>query len=138
MREIKFRAWDKIRGCIVNSEAIDSLTVYGVNEKLGIDFEIEHDLPSGNYHEDISRNPDQCILMQYTGLKDTKGKEIYEGDIGKIYKRPNGQIRWASGGWFLDWGDRGEYVHHDDLAKSFNFKIIGNIYENAELLRTEI
>jgi len=66
MREIKFRAWD--------SENNEMIQVYGAW------FEEQ-----GNYHEtDLALIG--YFLMQYTGLKDKSGKEIYEGDIIKIDK----------------------------------------------------
>jgi uncharacterized phage protein (TIGR01671 family) len=63
MREIKFRAWDKEEGIM--------LTWYKWAD------EIKDAIPYDAGDEWTER----CILMQYTGLKDKNGKEIYEGDI---------------------------------------------------------
>ena len=108
MREIKFRAWDGERKEITTSFEITSQGVVVSN------FSIR------KYHEDY-------ILMQYTGLKDKNGKEIYEGDIIDFDAR--------------EWGEpHREVVEYDysylDMRQN-DFKewceIIGNIYENPEL-----
>lgn len=102
MREIKFRAWDgkEMTDVPVNHSG------YRLNELL----------------EGIS---DNYTLMQYTGLKDKNGVEIYEGDV---MDSPRGNIaivyEIATGffGNFRD-GENPEY-----------YEILGNIYENPELL----
>ena len=73
------------------------------------------------------------ILMQYTGLKDKDGKEIYEGDIlqeDDIYDRPTKQFyevkyNATSTTFGIHWSMQDSY------------KIIGNIYENPELLKKQ-
>jgi len=81
-----------------------------------------------------------CVLMQYTGLKDKNGKEIYEGDIvhvtdffhgdAKVYK---GVVKFVGGYYQIEGQDirnapLGWIISSDDL------EVIGNIYENPELL----
>ncbi len=92
------------------------------------------------------RYPSQLGLMQYTGLKDKNGKEIYEGDIVKyeVWKRFHGDMsehtsavefneKWA--GW---WPMVGHTVVDDGYYnwEVENIEIIGNIYESPELIKT--
>lgn len=112
MREIKFRAWD-------GEQMIES---YGV----GISKFFE--MCNGEY-EDFNSTEN---LMQYTGLKDKNGKEIYEGDIVNI----DGLIVpviWYAGAWMVEYftiPTKSYLSHFDEL----DVEIIGNIYENTEIL----
>ena len=118
MREIKFRAWDKINKDMFNVESIN------FQERR-----VYKDTVSYRKFNDVE-------LMQYTGLKDKNNKEIYEGDIlfesfGERYYKvvfENGSFR----GEFK--GDFDEYSFDliDIIAQGC--KIVGNIYENPELM----
>jgi uncharacterized phage protein (TIGR01671 family) len=131
MRDIKFRAWDKDRKAMVY-EFSDKLN--GKAYKL---FYEDGKLFCGNYLENGDWN--QPELMQYTGLKDKSGKEIYEGDIidfdGKMTlvswseKFASFCIKndtWMFQHWF------GEAVNPSDC------EVIGNIYEHPELLSRQL
>ena len=116
MKNIKFRAWDKI-----NEEMIP----WGR-------------LLNGYNLRNVFMGPEMCglILMQYTGLKDKNGVEIYEGDV--LYFEPyethiNDRVVQNIDG-----------AYHGRLIRSgyskllaeclYETKVIGNIYENPELL----
>ena len=72
----------------------------------------------------------QGEIMQYTGLKDKNGKEIYEGDICK-HQNPSesNYVEYRLGVWCLM--PHGLYLHGEDMM----VEVIGNIYENPELLK---
>ena len=106
-REIKFRAW---------------LPSLGKME-MGL-FGLRSDgLPSFNDHD--------AVLMQFTGLHDKNGKEIYEGDIVKFWGGVGKVIYFSTYASF-----RIEYTENDlfDLNLNADIEVIGNVFENPELL----
>lgn len=102
MREIKFRAWDLLENKMYYFDFDDLLTGNAPVNSTCLDYE----------------------LMQYTGLKDKNGKEIYEGDIIK-----------ADGVLY----DTVAFVLKDMMQGNWknleNKEVIGNIYENPELVK---
>jgi len=115
MREIKFRAWHKTLLIMIPFEEIyaEFQTVRPVMLKEIIEYE-------------------KYELLQYTGLHDKNGKEIYEGDIVKY----RGWISW--GEMKVVFSDGSFMVENHNLnanlINEFDIKIIGNIYSNPELL----
>lgn len=125
MREIKFRAWsDNAKIMLVDITPIN-LFEGGIQENRDCSRFI-NETQSGKQW-----NIRNMILMQYTGLKDKNGKEIYEGDI---FKAPH---HFGPGGWderigVVEWDDEDGYQWNYWRLKKL--EVIGNIYENPELL----
>lgn len=126
MREIKFRVWDK---SVMRWWSKDS-------QYLQMDGKKIHPAPWSTLSAELP--DDDIIIEQYTGLKDSKGQEIYEGDIIKaIY--PNAQfaneaeqitvVKWAYDRWAFNNKTAGFY-----FSCFFYPEVIGNIHENPELL----
>jgi len=116
VREIKFRAWDKRFNNMVYAGA---MAILYLNDK-------DHE------------------IMQFTGLHDSNGKKIWEGDIIRIPREKDiWQIRWHYHGFCLsrkrkphtvDWGaDEEGYINYSRLWEEI--EVIGNLYENPELVK---
>ena len=140
MRDIKFRAWDKD-----NKKMVEIYQMQFLKRGLAIRRHTESRGTGGWDFEEINN----YNLMQYTGIKDKNGKEIYEGDIVEGEKRHNEigmnqifKVEWESNRWFFHQqnnkgkyaglGLDGFYVTKYELNKTF--EIIGNIYEHKHLL----
>ena len=132
MREIKFRAWDKKWQRWIAQEDI---TVYGDGSA---DFVRRGE--NGDKIEIAELKHGEIDLMQYTGLEDKTGREIYEGDIivpdrplyyhGLLDKDPI-TIEWLECGSWYPFADDDDKAPYPDPAKS---EVIGNAYENPELI----
>ena len=125
MRTIKFRIWNGKKILFPNQ-----ITKYA-NCELGINYAKEY-TPEGVY---ILRNPSKIHLMQFTGLYDKNGKEIYEGDILEDSLGRRKVVEYYQDGFWLNASLEGAEWSLRLTHKSS--KIIGNIYENAELLKSK-
>lgn len=124
MREIKFRAFLKNWGQIVEVRAINF--EQGIVRHEDVDWDMVRNKEMPVKKETLLSN---CKLMQYTGLKDKNGLEIYEGDICKFKDVWPVIVSFKTGNFVI-----GKY---EDLLLSQCHKditVIGNIYQNPELL----
>lgn len=135
MREIKFRAWDNEDKKMYKVVRIEK-SIYGYCEcdnLLICDLEADEQLKE----TDIRYSYDY-ELMQYVGIKDKEGKEIYEGDIDQYgnvvtYVADVNESLGMNCGWYLQ---RDNFESWSELVCGNNYiEIKGNIYENPELLR---
>lgn len=147
MKEIKFRAWDKNQKWMFYPSSISwkdgKLWVCNSRGENRLEYEL------------INPNAE---LMQYTGLKDKNGKEIYEGDIVKYRTFRDAlldelnedtdpgialvpelvfvEVKQTSAGWspFVSLSHGDESIN---LSSRKGIEIVGNIYENKELINNE-
>lgn len=129
MKMLKFRVWDK-----VNKKMIDALELTSEGYKMRFNLE--------------ERTSDDIVWLQFTGLHDKNGKEIYEGDIINDWEGNDCVVTWI-----FEWGMYASLFSHEysnykshcidsiDETMFWTFpienkeaSIIGNIYENPELL----
>jgi len=133
MREIKFRVWDKRINIMFSS--------YDSPFEIMMDGSI---FDSTYIHsKEIIEVSKDVILMQYTGLKDKNGKEIYEGDI--IIAKYRGSFKGIvveHRGCFMIDDIKKENIHKKPYVRleqfaernDFTIEVIGNIYENKGLI----
>lgn len=141
MRDIKFRAWDKYNKKMIQSENILNICFVRTEHTPNL---IACTNRKINYFEEIREQDkkycNEFELLQYTGIKDKKGKEIYDGDI--IYWscdnfKENVVVFWDDE--HLRWS-----IHRIEnklaidclyeYSDSRGIEVIGNVYENPELL----
>ncbi len=152
MREIKFRAWHKNRKKMFSAEimASDQLTLLPTGKFINV---------NGDSTK-LSVVLDSMIPLQFTGLKDVEGKEVYEGDIvnftywwfdgniaestltGTIVYSDHSMSFQLKGVKNKEWQQHTGYENDAEYLTPFSelnfdgsdFEVIGNIYETPELL----
>jgi len=118
MREIKFRAWDYTSQIMSYSDEEKSLEAFFASH---------------------NKDYDDVVFMQFTGLKDNRGCEIYEGDVllcddsNEDHEEFRTKV-WFCNGQFLT-QHYGFPVHSWCSKKESWCEVIGNIYENPELIK---
>lgn len=130
MREIKFRVWDGLKMHHVSGLYL---------------------MEDGSFHVSVGLHDEYIVseLMQYTGLKDSTGREIFEGDIVKCIAESEYQedsrisdvIRGDCGQWQVRELQEEDVIFNHGLPLNWggwlSIEVIGNIYENPELLEKE-
>ena len=124
MREIKFRAWDEKKKVMFVPSSINWKFIGGQNTLWVCDAhgenKLEYELVNPNAH-----------LMQFTGLQDKKGVDIYEGDrvltTSGIY-----EIKSLEYFYWIQFDDQ-MHIRFTDADDKPNCEVINNIYEKSEL-----
>lgn len=129
-REIKFKIWFNGKMCVPGDSTIKEIYFDG-----------------GPWNEKTDGT-----LLQYTGLKDKTGKEIYDGDVVKVDRCrvvdgelvetgiETGNVFWAD--YFYQYRVSFDHIRYDDyealMDNDDRYEVIGNIYENPELIKYEL
>ena len=127
MRDIRFRAWDKKKNDWFDEDSGDLYIELNGNINFGWNGEIMDDYT------------DRVILLQYTGLKDKKGVEIYEGDI--LFHPLQGRRKV-----YYPYSERVASYGLRDIDNGFGstlqdshavWEVIGNVWEDGDLIDSE-
>ena len=126
MRDIKFRIWDTENKEMLKVQELDfEPTFYGGRIAIRPD----------QYNDYF--DTEDMILMQYTGLHDKNGKEIYEGDIIQYEDITKGLVRYSEKYAQYVLVNTGAVKDEFEPLGDYNmevFEIIGNEYDNPDLL----
>jgi uncharacterized phage protein (TIGR01671 family) len=146
MREIKFRAWnDKYKEMLYLESKTDeyyngAFLLWGERDgnfwRLG---DANHEWEEGASNTNDGTDS-KDVLMQYTGLKDKNGKEIYEGDILNMTHHGSVSIVKPEIKGVVGFENAAFIVGEDRVPLGRigrSLEVIGNIYENPELLESE-
>lgn len=134
-REVKFRRYWSVINKMVHFDFADGELTYSSSKKIGMF------VPAKEKELYVGKS----ILMQHTGLKDKNGKDIYEGDL---HRNPDGslsQVVWDEYNARFAWSplcldgevERGSLGEMEMGVDSEDAEIIGNIYQNKELLKSK-
>ena len=155
-RSLKFRVWDKANNKFIDPFRFEwndyykttGMVLLDLNGKIRI-----ADYSSGNGDNSASSvysevdNPDNYIVQEYTGCHDSSNKEIYEGDIVKDTWRENRPYSYSPDEEYdcetifeVKYNDcsfnlERKYSGEQTCVDRFHREVIGNIFENPELLK---
>ena len=128
MREILFRAWDKVSKKYREFDGMHD-TMMMINKDGKVEY---YNLQNGS-------GGDEYILEQFTGLVDRNGKRVFEGDIIHVDNYDDGwnsMVEFKGGAFAVDVEGK-EYDYTAIGWLEYEVEIIGNIHDNPELLEAK-
>ncbi|HHI3604947.1 TPA: YopX family protein [Bacillus anthracis] len=128
MDTVEFRAWEKEEKKMYHDVGIVGTLIILEHEQRGYDF-CEADL---TLYDQLD---DKYDLMQYTGIKDKNGKKIFKGDIVKDHDDCLYIVEWDKKDAMFYYKDSYGYEDDDLRMSAVAFEVIGNIYENQNLIK---
>ena len=133
-RELKFKVWDRAQRKLITPSSI-TFNVNATGRWLSF--------KEGccKVHHETAACADRYTTVEFTGLKDKNGREIYEGDIA-TYQLSESTSEHDTVRFVVEWGDCGWIMQDIDLKCCVGYltcaiktyEVIGNIYENPELV----
>ena len=133
MREIKLRAWDKKRNLFIGNDLLFVMANCSLYNQPEGTVKLKNGLQNPYKETDTSNELEMdLIFLQFTGLKDKNGVEIYEGyiiDCGEYHGIK--EVLFINGSYKIR-GKMGQLVGFGSWAKTT--KVLGNKFENPELL----
>lgn len=134
----KFRAWDTYE-----KEMLENVTPLFDDSNIMMaiitDFQIKgspgtSEIEIGSYDTTFNWDEFPYVIMQSTGLKDKNSVEFFEGDIGwDDHLEVHGQVIFENGAFKYEWDN----ISEDLFEVTDDIEIVGNIYENPELLEVK-
>ena len=130
-RAIKFRVWNGERMLYPEYFGTDA---YGSQGQITIGWTNQSYIDLGSIRKQPYESWEGCTLLQFTGLYDSEGKEVWEGDVieytqhhfnTELIKVKRKVVKWNYDRWNI----------HETNAGESNIKVLGNIYEHPNLLQ---
>lgn len=159
MRTFKFRVYDKLTKRMITEENVYDVihteeAIWDMGRAgeytrcepyVGDEWYPVSDIERFRFINYYNENSDRFELMQYTGLKDKNDKEIYEGDIiiGDIPELISSQnligiVEYEGSAFIIEFPNRASWqIQKVGFCSFINYKVIGNMYDNPELLEEQ-
>lgn len=142
IRPTVFRAWDHHKMVDVQSLCWNAggILWYGAGNQFGWAW-VNPVCDSWNKDNPKPSDADICPIMQWTGLKDINGKDIWEGDVVEFeyeigeddWDKSQGEVFFQNGAFFF--GREYEWATNDANFNTETMRVVGNVFENPELPR---